>query len=67
MKNRGKWAILIASAIIVSMVMVSTPVAACFSHTTTCSTSAAADPFAPRLFLRHYRLVVLLSVVRALS
>lgn len=36
MKNRGKWAILIASAIIVSMVMISSPVAACFKQTTSC-------------------------------
>ncbi len=36
MKGKGKWAIFIAMAIIVSLVMVSTPVAACFRQTTTC-------------------------------
>jgi hypothetical protein len=36
MIKRGKWAFLIALAIIVSMGMISTPVAACFGHYTEC-------------------------------
>jgi hypothetical protein len=36
MKGKGKWAILIAMTIIVSLVIVGTPVAACFGQTTSC-------------------------------
>ncbi len=36
MKYKSKWAIIIASALIVSLVMVSSPVAACFNQTTSC-------------------------------
>lgn len=36
MKTKGKWAIFVASALLVSMLMVIYPVAACFGQTTSC-------------------------------
>ena len=36
MKKRGKWAIVVASALFVSLLLMNYPVTACFGHTTSC-------------------------------